>query len=267
MKKGVSVLFVIFIIISIMSLFSGCIANKSIDANNQSKLCEKIAQNLSVNEIDMAAELSYSLEAPLSDENKSIIMQALEKRLNNRIESILKSFASTYCLVSEETISEVELYKTIITNVGITDSDYTNIDDYIESVLALESYKKYNDIWSFWEVALGDWNNGNQYWENAVSSYSDYMINTNLEKSLDSFNSCVNIAENYNQSSFGISEAKNMAAAYVYKIEYYFDTGNDLTVDNYTLESFSLSQDEFNKESNNFLNELRTLPISVYYEK
>lgn len=234
--------------------------------DGQEAICERIAQNLSTNNVAMAVEISEGLQQPLSSKEKKIVMQAMEKRINNKIKTFLTSFASNSGLVSKDTIEEIKQYKKIVTAVGISSSDYTNIDDYIEGILALEKYEKYDDLWSYYQYETSTWNEANTYWEYATSSYSDYTRDLYLNKALASFNDCVRGGKRYNQNSFGITEVINFAQHYVDKIEYFFSTGNDLSVDNYIVNAYSRTQTEFTEKSREFVDELEKLPTSVYYE-
>lgn len=234
-------------------------------SGNQTDLCLQIEKSLSYNEIDKAVTLSAQLQQPLTAEEKNIVMTALVQRINNRIPSFVRSFGSTECLISNDIIREVNKYIKITNNIGISSADDTNVDDYLTQVYNLKEYKKYNDYWVYYYATLDDWNSANQYWGYACDSYSDYMRNQHLSKALNYFSSCLSSTYDYSSSSFGIIETRNFLQIYVDKINYYYSTGNDMSIDYTVVNEYENATDEFFRETNNFVDKIESLPISVYY--
>lgn len=261
MKKYLSV----FLVTVLLCLLPACNNTALKTSNKQVDLCSQIAKSLSVNEIDKAVSTSHQLVQPLSDEEKSIIMDALAQRINNRMKTFTQSFGSTESLISEDIIQEIEKYKTIVTNVGITSSDNTNINDYLNQVSLLSEYKKYNDYWIYYYATIDDWDKANQYWEYACDSYSDYMKEQHLNKALNKFNICLTETYNYSSSSFGITETRNFLQIYVDKINYYFSTGSDMSIDYDVLSDYENANNEFVTQTKIFTKKIEALPTSVYY--
>ncbi len=228
-------------------------------------ICLQIEKSLSVNEIDKAVALSDQLGKPLTKEEKYTVMNALVQRINNRMRTFLNSFGSQDCLISNDIIEEIDKYQKIVNNVGVTSSDNTNVSDYLTQVSNLRMYSKYNDYWSYYYETIDDWNSANQYWEYACDSYSDYLISENLYKALNHFNICLSTTYNYSSSNFGILEARDFLQLYVDKINYYFSTGNDMTIDYSIVSAFESISNEFTIQSREFLNKIESLPTSVYY--
>ena len=241
-------------------------ASTSSDSKSQMELCEQIAKSLSTNEIDKAVTKSSELVKPLSQEEKTTVMDALVDRINNRMKTFSKSFGSTESLISEDILEEVEKYKKIALNLGVTSSDNTNVLDYLNQVSQLKAYSKYNDYWAFYNAALDDWNKANQYWEYATDSYSDYMITQHLNKSLNYFNQCINQTYNYSSSSFGILETRKFLQLYVDKINYYLNTGYDLQIDYDIVNKFEAVNDEYLEKGREFTNKVASFPTAVYYD-
>ena len=234
-------------------------------SGGQMELCSQIEKSLSVNEIDKAVSLSLQLEKPLSLEEKNTVMNALTQRINNRMRNFTKSFGSTNSLISDEILNEIEKYQKIINNVGISSSDNTNVDDYLSQVSNLKKYSKYNDYWIYYYATTDDWNSANRYWEYACDSYSDYMKNQHLSKALNHFNTCLSRTYDYSSSSFGISEARDFLQIYIDKINYYYNTGNDMSIDYTIVSRYENATDEFIRETKDFVNKIESLPTSVYY--
>ena len=232
----------------------------------QMELCERIAKSLSVNEIDKATTLSSQLVKPLTSEEEATIMNALVQRVNNRMSVFSKSFGSKESLISDDILNEIDKYQTILNYVGITNNDNTNIGDYLSQVSALKVYSKYNDYWIYYYATTDDWNSANQYWNYACDSYSDYMKNQHLTKSLNHFNTCLSRTYDYNSASFGIKEARDFLQIYVDKINYYFDTGKDLSIDYAKVSAYEKVTEEFLSKTTEFVNKLKSLPTSVYYD-
>lgn len=279
MKKILSLLLTVSLTFSCVVLLSSCndetkslqpdisqSAKNSPESKTQMELCEKIEKSLSVNEIDKAVSLSSQLVKPLNAEEKSVIMEALIQRVNNRMNFFAKSFGSKQTLISNDILTEIGKYQTIVDNVEITDSDNTNIVDYLERVSALKVYSKYNDYWAYYYAITDDLNSANLYWSYACDSYSDYMKNQHLTKSLNHFKTCLSRTYDYNSTSFGIKEARDFLQIYVDKINYYFNTGKDLSIDYVKVSKYENATEEFSSKTTEFVKKIEALPTSVYYD-
>lgn len=279
MKKILSLLLVISFVFSCVALLSSCNDETNYsqpdtsqntenppESKGQMELCEKIAKSLSVNEIDKAVTLSSQLVKPLNAEEKSVIMKALTQRINNRMNTFKKSFGSKQSLISDDILTEIGKYQSIVDNVGITDNDNTNVANYLSQVSALKAYSKYNDYWVYYYATTDDWNLANQYWNSACDSYSDYMKNQHLTKSLNHFNTCLSRTYDYDSKSFGIKEARDFLQIYVDKINYYFDTGKDLSIDYTKVSAYEKATQEFLSKTTEFANKIEALSTSVYYD-
>lgn len=234
-------------------------------SGKQTELCRQIEKSLSYNEIDKAVTLSTQLQQPLTVEEKNIVMTALTQRINNRIPVFAESFGSAEYLISDDVIEEIEKYMKITDNVGISPSDNSNINDYLNQVYNLKEYSKYNDYWNYHYATLDDWDSANRYWGYACDSYSDSMKNQHLSKALNHFSNCLSRTYSYNSSSFGFPETRNFLQIYIDKINYYYRTGNDMSIDYGVVNEYENVTSEFFRETNEFVSKINTLPTSVYY--
>lgn len=235
-------------------------------ASNQMDLCLQIERSLSANEIDKAVTLSTQLYWPLTEEEEATIMNALVKRINGRITAVVKSFGSNKGLISDEILEEIKKYRIISAYVGDIDPSKTNVNDYLDQVISLEVYRKYNDCWALMTSITEDCENANMYWDLAVDSYLDSIRREHLAKALRYYQKCLDKVNDYNWESFGNAEAYDMFRCYVDEISCYLNTGNDMYIDYSISQAFDEVMDEFTEKAQEFIDKAQALPTQVYYE-
>lgn len=231
----------------------------------QMELCQQIERCISANEIDEAVNLSSQIQGSLKTDEKRLVMDALINRINNRMKVFQKDFGSTKSLISDDVIQEVWKYKRIIANIGITSADNTNVLNYLDKVYDFKNYNKYNDYWAYFCEVTDDWDDANRYWEYACDSYSDSVKYQHLAKAKNYFSQCLSAAYDYSASSFGIVETRAFLQIYIDRINYYYETGSDMSFDYSVVYEYESITEEFIGKAEEFFDKVDALPTSVYF--
>ena len=234
-----------------------------IKENNEVHAVKKIIQSIEDGDLRHAADFASEVDN-FSKNDKQKIINALAECINKDHLNAVSSFANKNTFISETTISKFERYLQLINSINITDNDDTSVDDYVYSILTLNEYSEYNDLWTYYNESKEYWEDGNYYFNLATNTNSDYIKKDYLNKAKEKYNMCITIIDNYSYFSYGIAENYSMASTYIDVIDAHLSSRTITFPIADTADDYRIVMNKLSTAGTEVLSVLKGLPSNVY---
>ena len=250
MKK----LAVILLVIMILFVFVACGETDDAEAEQIGDY-EKVVKCLEANELGNALNECNKLNQKTLEAGKSDILEAVKNNVEKYLTDSTWLFNDNVGVVDTAVIAEFKIYSQILMKIEVNENDFTNVVDFVNMVLSLEKYTKWNDFWK--RSGIGDFNDALDYLNDATNyssaSMREYYVSLAYDSVKDAYNGCRNFT-----NSYGLKIMANYYKTWVDALDRYLDGGSlnrDKTYDSQfeaIIDEYSLVLDEVEVINDNF---------------
>ena len=253
MKKFIAI---IMAVVMCASLCSCSIFNA--DKKEVDNAIDNVVDNINAGELDLAISIISEMDEKTLSSGKSEILEAIISEMETYIDP--NAWVCTdNCFVDEDVIVAFEKYQTIVNALDLSE-DESNVNAFIEKVLSLKEYIRWNDL-----HVLGK----HDYENRVIDMLKKGLNNSTYAKSYyqEAYNLCMEAYNNCkNYTGYGIKEASDYYYDYastIYGFIYpsYGTTSND---DDASREAYTKIIQEEIEDMNVVIDICDSFPESLY---